>query len=375
MKYLSLILAALLPLTLSAQTKLSDLIEGTTIVATDLIPFVDVSDTTMAASGSTKKATAQTLINELAQLIAPTWNNGATDFTALKVNVTNTASANTSRFIDVLNNGTRLFYVSKNQGNAPYGVELYMWSNGGGSTLRSDGNGFYIAPSCDVAVGDSLYTNRSGVGGGIKIDNAVKLYGQDQNILAQRNGTNAQTFRVYNTYTSATSNEFINIGWTTSVAQIGTVKGSGGGSARDLVLQTDGVTRMTFGAAGTATVNTAFVADSTALINAGSQAFNSSFHLVSWNNGCFGWASTGTVTAASSLDTALKRVSAGLVEINTGTAGVYGSLVLKDLRMSTPTVPATSTSTGSEGQISWDANYIYVCTATNTWKRAALATW
>ena len=61
MKHLSLILAALLPLTLSAQTKLSDLIEGTTIVATDLIPFVDVSDTTMAATGTTKKATITNL--------------------------------------------------------------------------------------------------------------------------------------------------------------------------------------------------------------------------------------------------------------------------------------------------------------------------
>jgi hypothetical protein len=31
--------------------------------------------------------------------------------------------------------------------------------------------------------------------------------------------------------------------------------------------------------------------------------------------------------------------------------------------------------TGTAGQIFWDANYIYVCTATNTWKRAALTTY
>jgi hypothetical protein len=41
----------------------------------------------------------------------------------------------------------------------------------------------------------------------------------------------------------------------------------------------------------------------------------------------------------------------------------------------TPTVPATAAATGVKGEISWDADYIYVCTATNTWKRAALATW
>jgi hypothetical protein len=38
-------------------------------------------------------------------------------------------------------------------------------------------------------------------------------------------------------------------------------------------------------------------------------------------------------------------------------------------------VPATATSTGTAGQIAWDATFIYVCTATNTWVRAALSTW
>lgn len=37
--------------------------------------------------------------------------------------------------------------------------------------------------------------------------------------------------------------------------------------------------------------------------------------------------------------------------------------------------PATATSTGLVGSIAWDANYIYVCTAANTWKRASILTW
>ena len=37
--------------------------------------------------------------------------------------------------------------------------------------------------------------------------------------------------------------------------------------------------------------------------------------------------------------------------------------------------PASATATGAQGQIAWDADYIYVCTATNTWKRAALSTY
>ena len=37
--------------------------------------------------------------------------------------------------------------------------------------------------------------------------------------------------------------------------------------------------------------------------------------------------------------------------------------------------PTSSTAAGVVGQISWDANYIYICVNTNTWKRVALTTW
>lgn len=37
--------------------------------------------------------------------------------------------------------------------------------------------------------------------------------------------------------------------------------------------------------------------------------------------------------------------------------------------------PASATATGSVGMICWDASYLYVCTATNTWRRVAHATW
>ena len=37
-----------------------------------------------------------------------------------------------------------------------------------------------------------------------------------------------------------------------------------------------------------------------------------------------------------------------------------------------PQTTKASNATGTAGQICWDANYIYVCTATNTWKRSPL---
>jgi hypothetical protein len=52
-----------------------------------------------------------------------------------------------------------------------------------------------------------------------------------------------------------------------------------------------------------------------------------------------------------------------------------GRSTLNALTISTPSVPANASSTGTAGQIEWDSGYIYVCVATNTWKRAALSTW
>ena len=68
--------------------------------------------------------------------------------------------------------------------------------------------------------------------------------------LAQRRGTNAQAFRIYNTFTSATNFERAKIEWANNILRIGTEKGTGGGTARDMELQTDGTTRITLKANG-----------------------------------------------------------------------------------------------------------------------------
>ena len=39
------------------------------------------------------------------------------------------------------------------------------------------------------------------------------------------------------------------------------------------------------------------------------------------------------------------------------------------------TAPTTATDPGTAGDIRYDADYVYVCVATDTWKRSALATW
>ena len=40
--------------------------------------------------------------------------------------------------------------------------------------------------------------------------------------------------------------------------------------------------------------------------------------------------------------------------------------------LNAPPTTKSATAPGTPGDICWDANYIYVCTATNTWKRSPL---
>lgn len=68
--------------------------------------------------------------------------------------------------------------------------------------------------------------------------------------------------------------------------------------------------------------------------------------------------------------------SSGQVLIGTPTAGASKLVVADDsIQVNTPKTPATAGATGTTGQIAWDANYFYVCVATNTWQRVAHATW
>ena len=63
--------------------------------------------------------------------------------------------------------------------------------------------------------------------------------------------------------------------------------------------------------------------------------------------------------------------------VGIGTTAPSGLLDVADdkIRIRSPRTPASATASGGQGEICWDANYLYVCTATNTWRRAPLSTW
>ena len=64
------------------------------------------------------------------------------------------------------------------------------------------------------------------------------------------------------------------------------------------------------------------------------------------------------------------NISTGALAISGSAASLAVPTVIMPL-----TTPASSSAACTAGQVAVDANYIYVCTATNTWKRAPGSTW
>jgi predicted RecA/RadA family phage recombinase len=65
----------------------------------------------------------------------------------------------------------------------------------------------------------------------------------------------------------------------------------------------------------------------------------------------------------------------GYIGVNTltPTAGIDINSNKMRLRMSR--TPTSASDLGNAGDICWDTDYVYICTATNTWKRSALSSW
>ncbi len=84
--------------------------------------------------------------------------------------------------------------------------------------------------------------------------------------------------------------------------------------------------------------------------------------------------SSGTNLSLISLGV-MSLASVGPIDIDSGTGSNPITIKSGPLILETSLPPATASSTGVRGTIAWDADYVYVCTATNTWKRSALTTW
>jgi hypothetical protein len=71
----------------------------------------------------------------------------------------------------------------------------------------------------------------------------------------------------------------------------------------------------------------------------------------------------------------MRITAAGNVGIGTSSPTNLLDVNADSIRVRTAQTPATAGATGNQGEIAWDADYIYICVATNTWKRVAISTW
>ena len=67
--------------------------------------------------------------------------------------------------------------------------------------------------------------------------------------------------------------------------------------------------------------------------------------------------------------------SDGMLGIGTTSPTTLLDVNADTVRVRTARTPASASATGATGEICWDASYIYVCTATNTWRRSAISSW
>lgn len=122
-----------------------------------------------------------------------------------------------------------------------------------------------------------------------------------------------------------------------------------------------------------------------------SSAYDVRFGFVNTTAALGGWGlavggSDDTSPIAGTNTFSIYNIGAGLpylsIRINgwVGFAGLKSATAPLDIpgdiiRLRTAKTPASASDTGDQGDICWDSSYIYVATATNTWKRAALSTW
>jgi len=194
------------------------------------------------------------------------------------------------------------------------------------------------------------------------------------NTIEQRNTTSGQTFRIYNTVSGTNDANYERgfMRWSSNILQIGS-EAAGTGSNRNVSI---------ISGAYTYSFST-------------SAAFSSPGDILVTGTGKYFWQGRGRMYAtadgifalANNFDTDFGRICFG------GTTSAFPALKRSSTAMQVRladdsaysvidaqhrlqgTAPASATATGTAGDIRYDGSYIYVCSATNTWVRAALATW
>lgn len=161
------------------------------------------------------------------------WNQATTGFDRLQFGGTTSSFPALKRNSDMIQ-----FRLADDSAYAQIDAGAYRINN---STVFSAG-GFFSPAGAYLA-------NTGALGWGTTVSTGTIdtfIYRDAANTLAQRNGTNAQTFRVYNTYTDASNYERLEVLWSSNLVDFRTIQG-GTGVSRGMRFYTVGASALGFG--------------------------------------------------------------------------------------------------------------------------------
>lgn len=171
-----------------------------------------------------------------------TWNNGATTFTAVKMNVTDTASAAGSLLMDLQVGGVSKFKIAK---NGDVTAREGVFGGGGGLYFQNTARtvnileiiGSTLSIGSNINIGWSATTEASDA-------KDLSLFRDAANILAQRNGTAAQAFRTYTSFTDGANYERFGVNTAAGVTTLAAESAGTGSANIDLALNPLGTGRI-----------------------------------------------------------------------------------------------------------------------------------
>ena len=296
------------------------------------------------------------------------WNDSTKLFTGVFIDITDSGSQTNSNYLNIRSNGDSVFTVRRS--SASQFTDLLSPSYGFRFGTSAGTIGFTLRPQFNLA---GFSTNTSLVWGSdiANLSYDLVVLRDAANIFAQRNGLNAQQFRVYN-YTGTNSGEFGKIGWSSNVLQIGTEAG-GSGSARALDLIVGGSRVLGASAGGTVSFGTN-VGQSSTLVgwvgNCFMRPVNSSAGVLTLLNNALDDFDRLQFGGTTNAFPAIKRSGTDL-QIRLADNSAYSTMDAQHRLQGT--APTTPTGSGTAGDMRYDNDYIYICTATDTWKRTPIS--
>ena len=367
------------------------------------------------------------------------WNDSTKLFTGVLIDITNNGSSNNSNYLNIKENGTNVFTVRRS--TASSFTDLLSPQYGFRFGTNAGTIGFTLRPQVNLA-GFSTNTSLAWGSDVANLSYDLVVLRDAANIFAQRNGLNAQQFRVYN-YTGTNSGEFGVFGWQATGtgnapnALVIGAQASQSGTVRDVVLNAkntiiptgnlyigtpnSGTSRIYLANPGSAnyyqitpntnnmsigySAGTTISIDSNFVYLNNNLSINGAGYLLSEGTNGFislrDTYSTNNTVGTNNQGFNIYKVYSGLgvnrefltlgwtgftaiIGTRIGTSGTLRDLIITGANITiassgviipNPTVPTSTGSAGTRGQISWDNDFIYVCVSGNSWKRSALTIW